>query len=97
MFQPIQDRILVQRAAEETVSPGGIVIPDGAKEKPARGTVVAVGQGRFVPETGFIQLEVQVGDEVFFSKYAGTEIELDEGKRLIIREDDILGYNRVQS
>lgn len=96
-FQPLQDRILVKRAAADEVSEGGIIIPDGAKEKPARGTVVATGRGRFVPETGFIDLEVKIGDEVLFSKYAGTEINVGEGEHVIIREDDILGFIRPEA
>ncbi len=90
-IRPLQDRILVERIDEEETSKGGILIPDTAKEKSQEGKVVAVGKGR-VLENGKIQkLDVKKGDQVLFSKFAGTEITLEGEERLILREDDVLG------
>ena len=89
--RPLQDRILVQRIEEEEMSKGGIIIPDSAKEKPSEGKVIAVGKGK-VREDGKIQpLDVKKGDRILFSKYAGTEVNIEGEEHLIIREDDILG------
>jgi chaperonin GroES len=89
---PLQDRVLIERIepAEEK-SPGGIIIPDTAKEKPMEGKVIAVGKGRVKEDGTVIPLDVKVGDRVIFSKYAGTEIKIDGKEYLIMREDDILG------
>ncbi len=90
-IRPLQDRIIVKRIDEEEVSRGGIIIPDSAKEKPQEGKVTAVGKGK-VGEDGKVQpLDVKKGDKVLFSKYAGTEINIDGDEHLIIREDDVLG------
>ncbi len=90
-IRPLQDRILVKRIEEEEVSSGGIIIPDSAKEKPQEGKVIAVGKGK-VNEDGKLQrLDVKKGDKVLFSKYAGTEINIEGTEHLIIREDDVLG------
>jgi len=90
-IRPLQDRILIKRLDEEEKTKGGIIIPDTAKEKPQEGKVIAVGAGK-VNEDGKLQpLEVKKGDRVLFSKYAGTEIDLDGEEHLIIREDDVLG------
>jgi len=90
-FRPLQDRILVKRIEEEEKTKGGIIIPDTAKEKPQEGKVIAVGNGR-VLENGTNQpLDIKKGDRVLFSKYSGTEINLDGTEHLIIREDDVLG------
>ena len=90
-IRPLQDRILVQRVEEEETTKGGIIIPDTAKEKPQEGKVIAVGNGK-VGEDGKVQpLDVKKGDKVLFSKYAGTEVNIDGGEHLIIREDDVLG------
>ena len=89
--RPLQDRILVLRIEEEETSAGGIIIPDSAKEKPSEGKVVAVGNGK-VKEDGNLQpLDVKKGDRILFSKYAGTEINVDGEEHIIIREDDVLG------
>ncbi len=89
--RPLQDRIIVKRIDEEEVSRGGIIIPDSAKEKPQEGKVTAVGKGK-VGEDGKLQpLDVKKGDKVLFSKYAGTEINIEGDEHLIVREDDILG------
>jgi chaperonin GroES len=88
---PLQDRLLVRRLEEEEKTKGGIIIPDTAKEKPVEGKVIAVGKGR-VKEDGTVNpLEVKAGDKILFSKYAGTEINIDGEEHLMMREDDILG------
>jgi chaperonin GroES len=90
-IRPLQDRILVHRIEEEEMSAGGIIIPDSAKEKPSEGKVIAVGNGK-VKEDGTLQpLDVKKGDRILFSKYAGTEINVDGEEHIIIREDDVLG------
>jgi len=90
-IRPLQDRIIVKRVEEEEKTKGGIIIPDSAKEKPQEGRVVAVGKGK-VTEDGKLQaMDVKKGDRVLFSKYAGTEINLEGEEHLIIREDDVLG------
>ena len=90
-IRPLQDRIIVKRIEGEEVSRGGIIIPDSAKEKPQEGKVTAVGKGK-VGEDGKVQpLDVKKGDKVLFSKYAGTEINIEGVEHLIIREDDVLG------
>jgi len=90
-IRPLQDRIIVIRIDEETMTKGGIVIPDTAKEKQIEGKVVAVGNGKILENGTVRKLEVKAGDTVMFGKYAGTEIKLDGEDRLILREDDILG------
>ncbi len=90
-IRPLQDRIIVKRVDEEETTKGGIIIPDTAKEKPQEGKVIAVGKGK-VSEDGKLQkLDVKKGDKVLFSKYAGTEINIEGTEHLIIREDDVLG------
>jgi chaperonin GroES len=90
-IRPLQDRIIVKRVDEEETTKGGIIIPDSAKEKPQEGKVIAVGKGK-VSEDGTLQkLDVKKGDKVLFSKYAGTEINIEGTEHLIIREDDVLG------
>ena len=90
-IRPLQDRILVQRIDEEETTKGGIIIPDTAKEKPSEGKVMACGKGK-VKDDGKIQpLDVKKGDRILFSKYAGTEVNIDGDDHLIIREDDVLG------
>lgn len=89
-IRPLQDRILVERLEEETKTKGGIIIPDTAKEKPAEGTVVAVGNGKVDKDGKAIAMELAVGDRVLFSKYAGTEVKLDGKEYLIMSQDDVL-------
>lgn len=89
-IRPLQDRILVERLEEETKTKGGIIIPDTAKEKPAEGTVVAVGNGKVDKDGKAIAMELVVGDRVLFSKYAGTEVKLDGKEYLIMSQDDVL-------
>ncbi len=90
-LRPLQDRILVQRVAEETTTKGGIIIPDTAKEKPAEGEVVAVGKGKIGDDGKPIALEIKKGDRILFGKYSGTEVKIDGNEYLIMREDDVLG------
>ena len=90
-IRPLGDRILVQRVEEESTTVGGIIIPDSAKEKPQEGKVKAVGSGRVTDDGKTQPLDVKKGDKVLFSKYAGTEVNLDGDDHLIIREDDVLG------
>ena len=90
-IKPMNDRILVLRVEEEQQTAGGIIIPDTAKEKPIEGKVVAVGPGKVGDDGKRTPLEVKEGDRVLFSKYAGTEIKLDDVEHLFMREDDILG------
>jgi chaperonin GroES len=90
-LRPLQDRILVQRVAEETTTKGGIIIPDTAKEKPAEGKVVAVGNGKLGDDGKRIPLEIKAGDRILFGKYSGTEVKIEGEEFLIMREDDVLG------
>jgi chaperonin GroES len=90
-IRPLQDRIIVKRLEGEEKSKGGIIIPDTAKEKPQEGKVIAVGKGK-VTEDGKLQpMDVKKGDRVLFSKYAGTEVNIEGEEHLIVREDDVLG------
>ena len=90
-LKPLQDRILVQRVEEETTTKGGIIIPDSAKEKPAEGKVVAVGEGKVANDGKRVALEVKEGDRILFGKYSGTEVKIEGEEYLIMREDDVLG------
>jgi chaperonin GroES len=90
-LKPLQDRILVQRVEEETTTKGGIIIPDTAKEKPAEGKVVAVGNGKVGDDGKRIPLEIKKGDRILFGKYSGTEVKIEGDEYLIMREDDVLG------
>ncbi|VAW57431.1 Heat shock protein 60 family co-chaperone GroES [hydrothermal vent metagenome] len=90
-IRPLQDRVVIKRMEEETTSAGGIVIPDSATEKPSRGTVLAVGNGKVTNNGDVRPLDVKEGDQVLFGKYAGTEIKLDGEDVVIMREEDILG------
>ncbi len=89
-IRPLHDRILIKRVEEEQKTAGGIIIPDTAKEKPQEGRVVAVGTGKVTDEGKVIPLEVSAGDRILFSKYSGSEINLDGEEHLIIRQDDVL-------
>jgi chaperonin GroES len=88
--RPLHDRILVKRVEEEKKSRGGIIIPDTAKEKPQEGRVVAVGSGKVLENGTTRALEVSKGDRVLFSKYSGSEVNIDGEEHLIIREEDVL-------
>ncbi len=90
-FKPLGNRVVVEpMEGDEQVSAGGIYIPDTAKEKPQEGTVVAVGPGRVTDEGNHVPMELEVGDTVVYSKYAGTEYKDGEIEYLVLREDDIL-------
>ena len=90
-IRPLQDRVIVQRIAEEEKTKGGIIIPDTAKEKPQEGKVLAVGKGKVNDDGKITPLDVKVNDRILFGKYSGTEINVDGEEHLIMREDDILG------
>ncbi|SFM61247.1 co-chaperone GroES [Thermodesulforhabdus norvegica] len=89
-LRPLHDRVIVQRVEEENKTPGGIIIPDTAKEKPQQGKVIAVGNGKLLDDGKTVPLTVKEGDRVLFSKYAGTEVKIEGEEFLIMREDDIL-------
>jgi chaperonin GroES len=90
-IRPLHDRLVIQRLDEGEQQVGGIIIPDSAKEKPQRGTVVAAGNGKSNDEGTRIPLDVKPGDTILFGKYSGQEIKLDGEEYLIMREDEILG------
>lgn len=89
-IRPLDDRVLVKQSEAEEKTAGGIVLPDTAKERPQKGSVVAVGPGRRSKDGKLLPMEIEVGDEVYYSKYAGTDIEIDGEKYVILRESDIL-------
>ena len=89
-LRPLQDRVIVKRVEEETKTAGGLFIPETAKEKPQRGEIVAVGNGKKTEDGKVLPLDVKVGDTVLFGKYAGTEIKVDGDEFLMMREDDLL-------
>jgi len=89
-LRPLQDRIIVKRMEEEQKTAGGLFIPETAKEKPQRGEIVAVGNGKKTEDGKVLPLDVKVGDKVLFGKYAGTEIKVDGEEFLMMREDDLL-------
>ncbi|MBL4686646.1 MAG: co-chaperone GroES [Nannocystaceae bacterium] len=90
-IRPLNDRIVLKRVAEENKTSGGLFIPDSAKEKPARGTVIAVGQGKRDDAGKRIPMDVKEGDEVLFGKYSGTELKLDGEEHIVVNESDIIG------
>jgi len=90
-IRPLHDRVIVKRMEEEKTSPGGIVIPDSAAEKPIKGKVVAVGEGKVLDNGERQALAVKAGDKVLFGKYSGTEVKIDGEDLLVMREDDIMG------
>ena len=89
-IRPLHDRVILKRMEEETTSPGGIVIPDSAAEKPIRGEVMAIGSGKRLDSGEVIPLDVKVGDTVLFGKYSGTEVKIDGKEYVILREDEVL-------
>ncbi len=89
-IRPLDDRIVVEPLEAEETTSGGIVLPDNAKEKPQRGTVLAVGPGKLMDDGSRGAVSVTVGDQVIFGKYGGTEIEIDGLDVKILRESDIL-------
>ena len=89
-IRPLHDRVIVKRLAEERTSPGGIVIPDSAAEKPSQGKVVAIGKGKILEDGSVRALDVKVGDKILFGKYSGTEVKIDGEELLVMREEDIM-------
>jgi chaperonin GroES len=89
-LQPLGDRVVLERAESEQKTAGGIVLPDTAKEKPTRGKIVSVGDGRLLKDGKRVPLQVKVGDEVLFTTYAGDQFKLGERELLLMREEDIL-------
>lgn len=89
-IRPLHDRVVVRRTEEERTSPGGIVIPDTATEKPIRGEVIAVGNGKILENGEIRKLDLKKGDKVLFGKYSGTEVKVDGEELLVMREDDVM-------
>ncbi len=89
-LRPLHDRVIVKRTEEERTTPGGIVIPDSAAEKPVRGEIIAAGNGKLQDNGEVRPLDVKVGDKVLFGKYSGTEVKVDAEDLLVMREDDIM-------
>mgnify|MGYP001067194001 FL=1 len=90
-IRPLHDRVIVKRVEEEKTSPGGIVIPDSATEKPIQGEVIAVGKGKLLDSGELSKLDLKKGDRVLFGKYSGTEVKVGSDEYLVMREDDIMG------
>ena len=90
-IRPLHDRVIVKRLEEERTTPGGIVIPDTAAEKPVQGKIVAVGKGKILEDGQVRPLDVKSGDKILFGKYSGTEIKIDGEEFLIMREEEVLG------
>ena len=90
-LKPLGDRVVIQPAAAEEKTAGGIILPDTVKEKPVEGTVVAVGPGKVADDGKMIKMEVKVGDKVLYGKYSGTEVTINRNDYLIMRESDIFG------
>jgi len=90
-LKPLGDRVVIQPAAAEEKTAGGIILPDTVKEKPVEGTVVAVGPGKVADDGKMIKMEVKVGDKVLYGKYSGTEVTINRADYLIMRESDIFG------
>ncbi len=88
--RPLHDRVIVRRKEEDRTTPGGIVIPDSATEKPIRGEVTAVGKGKILEDGKVRPLDVKVGDHVLFGKYSGTEVKVEGEDLLVMREEDIM-------
>ena len=89
-LQPLGDRVVVERDERDEVTSGGIVLPDSAKDKPARGKIVSIGDGRLLDDGSRSEFQVKVGDHVLFSSYAGETIKVGDEELLLMREDDIL-------
>ena len=89
-LRPLHDRVIVKRMEEERMSAGGIVIPDSATEKPVRGEVLAVGNGKILDNGEKRPLDISVGDKILFGKYSGTEVKVDGEELLVMREEDIM-------
>lgn len=90
-IRPLHDRVIIKRLEEEKTTAGGIVIPDTAAEKPIKGEVIAVGNGKILENGEVRPLDVKKGDKVLFGKYSGTEVKVDGEELLVLREEDIMG------
>ena len=90
-IRPLHDRVIVKRVEEETTTPGGIVLPGSAAEKPSQGMVLAVGTGKLLDNGTVRALEVKVGDKVLFGKYSGNEVKVYGEDLIVMREEDIMG------
>jgi chaperonin GroES len=90
-FRPLHDRVVVRRVEDDSKTPGGIIIPDTAKEKPMQGEIVAVGPGARNEKGDLVPLDVKAGDRILFGKWSGTEVKIDGEELLIMKESDILG------
>ena len=89
-IRPLHDRVIVKRLEEDRTSPGGIVIPDTAAEKPVQGKIVAVGKGRILENGAVRPCDLQVGDKILFGKYSGTEVKLEGEDLVVMREEDVM-------
>ena len=89
-IRPLHDRVIVKRLEEERTSPGGIVIPDSAAEKPVQGKIMAVGKGKILEDGTVRALDVKVGDRILFGKYSGTEVKIDGDELVVMREEDVM-------
>ncbi len=89
-LRPLHDRIIIKRVEEETTTAGGIVLPGSATEKPSRGKVIAVGNGKILDNGQVKALDVKVGDEVLFGKYSGSEVKVGDDEYIVMREDEIM-------
>lgn len=89
-LKPLHDRIIVEAAAKEEKTAGGIILPDTAQEKPLKGTVLAVGPGKRLDSGTLAPMDVKVGDTVIYGKYSGTEVTIDGNEYVILRADDVL-------
>jgi chaperonin GroES len=89
-IRPLHDRVIVKRLESERTSPGGIVIPDSAAEKPVEGKVLAVGKGKILEDGQVRPLDVKIGDKILFGKYSGTEVKVDGEDLVVMREEDVM-------
>ena len=89
-IRPLHDRVIVKRLEEDRTSPGGIIIPDTAAEKPVQGKIIAVGKGKILEDGNVRPLDVKVGDKILFGKYSGTEVKLDGDELVVMREEDVM-------
>ena len=89
-IRPLHDRVIIKRLDEDRTSPGGIIIPDTAAEKPVQGKVVAVGKGKILEDGKVRPLDVKVGDKILFGKYSGTEVKVDGDELVVMREEDVM-------
>ena len=89
-IRPLHDRVIVKRLDEDRTSPGGIVIPDTAAEKPVQGKIVAVGKGKILEDGNVRPLDLKVGDKILFGTYSGTEVKLDGEELVVMREEDVM-------